>query len=335
MEEKIKIYITKETMNILLKDMELFEFYKKDGTLNKNDFINTLIVNYYERYHQSNQQLYDQIKSTLCAKSHCEDYEINDVAYDILQLVEVKANRLESAKYDTLLSLKPTKKSSSVINYIQQCLLQGSTMSNYFRNMFTSYSLLPQDKREQIIFKEVYEQLKEAIALKRKIYFTTTNNATKHIISPYALSNSKEELFNYLLAEYDDKAYSFRISRITKVVILNEESKISNDVKRVLDKMMQYGPQFAITQEQEICVELTERGMQMFKRVYLHRPKPVRIEGNRYYFECSTNQIFQYFFRYGKHAYVVSPRGMQDEMERNYHMALRMYQRRKHSKDVQ
>ena len=142
-------------------------------------------------------------------------------------------------------------------------------------------------------------------------------------------------MFNYLLAEYDDKAYSFRISRITQVVMLNEECKISNDIKRILDKMVLYGPQFAISKEQEICVELTERGMMMFKKVYLHRPKPIRIEGNRYYFECSSNQIFQYFCRNGKHAFIVSPKELQDEMERNYHMALRMYQRRKHSKDVQ
>ena len=37
MEEKIKIYIPESINNILLKDMERFEFFKKDGSFNKND----------------------------------------------------------------------------------------------------------------------------------------------------------------------------------------------------------------------------------------------------------------------------------------------------------
>ena len=44
MEEKIKIYIPESVNNILLKDMERFEFFKKDSSLNKNEFYNTLFV---------------------------------------------------------------------------------------------------------------------------------------------------------------------------------------------------------------------------------------------------------------------------------------------------
>ena len=48
--KKIKIYISKSTADILNKDAELFEFFKQNGTVNRNAFLNTLIVNYIDRY---------------------------------------------------------------------------------------------------------------------------------------------------------------------------------------------------------------------------------------------------------------------------------------------
>ena len=65
MEEKIKIYISKDVHEILLKDMELFEFYKKNQTLNKNDFMNTLIMNYHETYQKRCSDLYQHISMKL------------------------------------------------------------------------------------------------------------------------------------------------------------------------------------------------------------------------------------------------------------------------------
>ena len=62
MEEKIKIYIPESINNILLKDMERFEFFKKDGSFNKNEFYNTLIMNYYEQYQNQQSDLFNHIK---------------------------------------------------------------------------------------------------------------------------------------------------------------------------------------------------------------------------------------------------------------------------------
>ena len=57
MQEKIKIYLPNDIYQIILKDMELFEFYKKDGSLNRNEFLNKLITNYYEIYSLNNEKL--------------------------------------------------------------------------------------------------------------------------------------------------------------------------------------------------------------------------------------------------------------------------------------
>lgn len=330
MEEKIKIYISKEVNDILLKDMELFEFYKKDQTLNKNDFINTLIMNYHETYQKKCSDLYNHIYNKLNEEANLD---VSYIAHHLVHTIESTNYHANNVKFDIPISIKPTKRSSKTINYIQQCYLEGTTISNYFRNLFASYTSLPKDKRERIIFKEQVEKIEEAIQRKCKIYFTTIHNPEKHIASPYALSRSKEELFNYLLVEYKERPFSFRLSRINQVVILNEATSFSSNNLKFLEKMKRNGPQFAHETESEICVRLTDRGKEMFKKMYLHRPTPIRIEDDYYYFDCSKNQIIQYFYRFGRYAFVESPRSIAEEMLSNYQIAARAYRKNLNHKE--
>ena len=331
MEEKIKIYISKDANDILLKDMELFEFYKKDNTLNKNDFINTLIMNYHETYQKKCTDLYNHIINELNEETNHIDTSY--IAHHLVHTIESTNYHASNVKFDIPISIKPTKRSSKTINYIQQCYLEGTTISNYFRNLFASYTSLPKDRRERIIFKEQCEKIEEAIQRKCKIYFTTVHNPEKHIASPFALSRSKEELFNYLLAEYKNRPFSFRLSRINQVVILNEASSFSTSNLTFLEKMKKYGPQFAYEKETEICVRLTDRGKEMFKKMYLHRPTPICIEDDCYYFDCSRNQITQYFFRFGKYAFVESPKDIAEEMLTRYQAAARTYRKYLNTKE--
>ena len=50
MTEKYKIYLSEETKTRLINDAELFEFTKKDGSVNLNAFLKALIINYFEQY---------------------------------------------------------------------------------------------------------------------------------------------------------------------------------------------------------------------------------------------------------------------------------------------
>ncbi|MBO5102887.1 MAG: hypothetical protein J6C13_02215, partial [Clostridia bacterium] len=62
--EKIKIYVTKRVADILQKDTENFDFFKKDGiTPNKNAFLTTLILNYFEEYQQKQEKINSLLKN--------------------------------------------------------------------------------------------------------------------------------------------------------------------------------------------------------------------------------------------------------------------------------
>ena len=53
MDEKIKISLSKNTLDVLKKDCVDFKIVKENGQPNMNAFINTLIVNFYEAFSAS------------------------------------------------------------------------------------------------------------------------------------------------------------------------------------------------------------------------------------------------------------------------------------------
>ena len=329
MEDKIKVYIPETVEAILLKDMELFEFYKKDGTLNRNDFYNSLIANYYEVYHEQNSDIFDHIQAVIAEHSSLSGYQIREIASDIQMYVETKRNQLEGSKSEVTVSVKPTRHTAGIFRFIESYHIRGTSMSGYFRGMLASYALLPQDKRERIIFKDTVETIEEAVASRRKVYFTTTQSDSMHIVSPYTISNSKEELFNYLVGEYKGRPYSFRLCRLRKVIILSEEASFGEGVEAVLERMSRYAPQFAYrdTSMPEVKVRLSERGKELLKKIYLHRPRCTRQEGDLYWFSCAPGQAMQYFTRFGRHALVLEPADLRGEMTRYYAMADKAYRK--------
>jgi hypothetical protein len=328
MEEKIKIYIPESVNRILMKDMERFEFYKRDGSLNRNEFYNNLIVNYYEQFEEDQSAIFSHVQDSIRQRNGMKEQDISDIAADILHYVDKRTYQLDGEKFDTAIAMKPTKKSADDIGYIQDCLLGNSTLSSYFRKMFASYALLPQDRREMIVFRQNFDLVNEAIEKDRKIYFTTVNSDAAHIVSPYRIANSKEELFNYLLCTYNGSPYSFRMSRIKQVKILNEARDLSEPFIEVFDAMAEHGPQYSYEMKklhQPIKVKLGERGRKLYRSMYLHRPQYFKVEGDVYWFDCPRSQAFQYFSRLGGNALVLEPEDLREDIHRFFVRAERRY----------
>lgn len=325
MEEKIKVNISIEVENILTKDMELFEFFKPNGKINKNSFFTTLINNYYEIY--SNEE--NELSKTIYEFISTYIVQQNDISKDLARLIMNKRNVFENDNNNISISIKPTKKSKIAFEYINDYLLRDISISAYYRQMFSSYCSKPQNIREQIIFKQNYHLVSKAIKENKAIYFTTTNGG-KYEVSPYKLVSSNEEMFNYLLAQNNknEQPNNFRLSRINNVSILNKDLRISDNSILLLNKMIEFGPQYSIKdlELEPIIVELSESGINMFKTSYVNRPKPIKIESNIYTFGCSYQQAFQYFSRFGSHATIISPNKLLKQMKQFYKTAYKHYE---------
>ena len=313
--EKIKIYVTKRIAEILEKDAETFEFIKKDGiTPNKNAFLTTLIINYWEIFRDRQNKFNNIVKDAILSNISLSSEKVEQLSYDIANKInrESASDLLEN--FNQLVSLKPTKESKHIIDYIESYLLEGNSLSEYFRNMFFSYTQLPQDMREKIIFKTQYNTISDAIKNGNKIFITTrSDKGSKLEIAPYAFSRSKEEMHIYLLYEIAHFCRSIKLSKINSVVILNSKSSFNKKVIDLFAKMNTYGPQFFYNfDEQDVVIKLTKRGIQLFHKMYVHRPIPYSIDKDIYTFKCSHTQIIQYFSRFGGDVEILSPKSIHE-----------------------
>lgn len=185
--------------------------------------------------------------------------------------------------------------------------------------MFASYSALPQDKRELIIFKQQYDAINKAIKEKKRVFITTRKGFNHKIeCAPYGVATSKEELHCYVLTA-NKSCSPIRLSRIASVTQIAIDAEFTQSQIETFEKMKTYGPQFIYTpNESEVLVELTAKGIDKFKKIFVHRPIPVKVENNYYYFNCSHSQIIQYFVRLGADAKIIYPQSVRDEVY-NFH----------------
>lgn len=328
--EKIKIYVTERIANILEKDAEGFEFFKKDGrTVNKNALLTNLIVNYHNSFTQQQSELLIFLKSKISSSADVNGKTLNELCFDLCEKLNERSAAPNGEKFDKLVSLKPTKESEPIIDYIERYCLSGRTLSEYFRSMFASYAALPQDKRELIIFKRQYEAVVKAIKEKKRVFITTRWGFNQKIdCAPFDVANSKEELHCYVLVA-TKSCNPIRLSRIVSVTPLAINAEFTQKQIEMFGKMKTYGPQFIYgPDEEEVLVELTAKGIDKFKKIYVHRPVPDRVENNYYYFNCSHSQIVQYFVRLGADAKIVYPQRVRDEVYNFHRRALDRYSKK-------
>ena len=325
--DKIKIYVTKTIAALLERDADNFEFHKSDGvSINKNAFLTALIINYQDDFTTRQQNLYSKIEDVLNA-TRLTQSEVSTITTLICEGVNREITASPTEKFDGLISYKPTKESTPIIDYAENYLLNGSSLSEFYRNMFTSYASLPQDKREEIIFRNVVTKLNQAINEGKKVFISTINNTSKpQELEPYAISRSKEELHVYLLAKSGNFRIPIRISRIQSVTILNSNSYFTNEDELFFNKMQAYGPQFSYSKNDPVIkVKLSKVGVKKYQRFYVHRPIPSNIEGDVYTFNCSQDQVIQYFSKFGSDAFILSPVDTREKVMRFYSKALKYY----------
>ena len=328
--EKIKIYVTERIANILEKDAEGFEFLKKDRrTLNKNALLTKLIINYHNSFTQQQNELLTFFKSKINSTVDVKERVLNDLCFDLCEKLNEKSASPNGEKFDKLVSLKPTKESQPIIEYIERYCLTGRSLSEYFRSMLASYASLPQDKRELIIFKEQYEAITKAIKEKKRVFVTMQWDIDKKLdCAPYEIAHSKEELHCYILVATKG-CVPLRLSRVVSVTQLSADAEFTQSQIELFEKMKTYGPQFIYKpSDREVLVELTAKGIEKYKKIYVHRPMPFKIDNNHYYFNCANMQVIQYFVRFGEDAKIIYPQKVRDEVYNFHRRALDRYQKK-------
>ena len=324
MDEKIKISLSKNTLDVLKKDCADFKVIKENGQPNMNAFINTLIVNFYETFSANEETLHEDIKNAL---SIVPDYYKEKVFQDVVKVFAKKSEYMNTKKDTTTFSFKPTKISEKALLYVEHVLLQSESLSSFYRRMFHAYTQKTKNEREKIIHKENFELLQKAITRGVQVCVQLQSGIVINNLSVYSISPAKDELFNYVLA-YDNKHnVTMRLATVKTVSLLSVSSNIPEENKILFERQIACAAQYPMynTDNELIKVQLTEKGKRLFEKIYLYRPTPVSIEGDIYTFNCSANQLLYYFERFGESALILSPKKLGIFMRNYYYFALKKY----------
>ncbi len=335
--EKINIYVPEHIGTTLDKDASMFEIYKKDGrTINRNRFLSMLIIGYYNTYIAECQDTKAKVITELINQGVKKE-ESGIIAESIVNNVFLPEVPSRKGKNPSKLSLKPTKETEGLILNIMNNLSGNDFISQYFCRMLMSYCRKSFYERERIIFRDNYDLLTDACDMNKPITFSTIWNPKRmHTVIPYRLAVGHDELFNYLLcAEIDretckEEARAYRLNRITRINYSRMNNHISDETLGYLNRMLRYGPQFMINDDEESCVKLSDSGRRNFSRIYFGRPFEDRIEekpdGHYYYFKGSKDQVFLYFRRFGADAEIISPDTLRERMAKFHMEAFGRYQ---------
>ena len=326
MTEKYKIYLSDDTRSRLINDAELFEFTKKDESVNLNSFLKTLIVNYFDRYRHDSENLLSNIKQDLTGMTSISDKDAALLANKIVSTY-IKADNLQSGK-NSALTLTVSGSSYDILKIIENNMLKDTSLSQYLKDMFNSYLSIPRSERETIIFKDTYEDISKALKEHRILSFTSTSsdvNKAFHV-EPYMIAPSKEEQCNYLLCRDINSRTprTFRISRLRSVFVTPDAFSVDPDIQKELQEKAIRSPH-SVSSTVQAVVRLNKYGVKKFKVITKNRPVVSKIEGDLYYFDWPELQLEEYFQRFGKDALVIKPMSLKEKIKKFYYYGLREY----------
>lgn len=327
MTEKYKIYIPEDMKSRLMNDAELFEFFKKDGSINLNAFLKELLVNYFDEYRSRKAKLLETILSDLNRFPSVSSTDAETIADKIINTY-MKSDKYRSER-NVAITLTVSGRSLDVMKSIENNLLSDTSLSQYINDFFSSYLSIARNDREMIIFRDNFDTLNNAIRSKKIITFSTTSAKDQvFTIKPYLIAASKEEQCNYLLCTDVERSipHTYRVSRLT-ALYTTPDSFIPNgeDQQKLLD-IARKNPQ-STSKNIDAVVRLTDRGVHKFRMIVKGRPDVLRKEGNTYYFNWPKRALEDYFRRFGYDAIIISPEECRESMKYFYGRALDAYNR--------
>jgi len=337
--EKLLVYIPLEIKEKLDSDARLFEIFKSDGeTINRNRFINLLILGYYSDYASEVKNNTDKIKEEIQSLDLSEDISLSLTSKLMDRLFYPEITKQKGIHLERL-AIKPTKDTIAIITDAENNLNSNESLSWHFCKMIMDYCKKPITQRERIIFKNNYELLSLACKNKRPVLFTTIwNKNVSHRVLPYKIIVGSDELFNYLYCQEVNPLTNlpetrvYRLNRITgicNIAKINQES-FDMDVLKHLILMEKYKSIFAINNDETACIKLSSQGELSFRRMYYGRPEYYKKESNKdyslYYFDCSIEQLYLYFRRFeSNNSTVIYPESLKNKIIKFHEDSLKNY----------
>ena len=339
-ENKLRIPLSAYAAQIIENDC--LAFSQKKTTL-----INSVIINYYQ-YATCSISL--RLKDFRNELKDCFSKETTSEEF-IEGLVDARAKKLSAfysqkrpAEVNWQITLnKRVKEFLTQDTYTCEERYYGQRPGRYVRSLLEEYAQLPYYRREEIVYKEIFDSIN--IGIKGLYILNLTNVKGSHIsIRPYSIETDPLSMYHYLVgysipstdlsdeseAKYPAQVLSIRISRLVNAEIQYFQSgKISDsEALQIKKELQQKSVQFVSGKSSDIKVRLTDAGIRKYETQLHLRPNTIGkdpYDDHIYFFECTEAQILYYFFSFGKDAMIIEPRSLSEKFSIDYKEALQQY----------
>ena len=343
-EQKIRISISESALVTISEDMDVF------GISRTATFINIVFSNFWKEAKSSISLYLLQRELELSALFANAGLDDNSKRLAINQLLRVeKQNILE--EITKFKGLRATSKlyhinDDNIKILVEDCDEEKfySRPGQYIRSIIEEYCSLPFIKREQIFRKQIYDTIEEACSKRRILKIKANYNGQIQLfyVYPYKIVPDSFHTQSYLVCyshkEGEDEknkiVASFSMARINPPTMLGKTFYLNKkEIHYIEDCITNYSPAYLIGKPELISVKLTERGKRSYQSRLYSRPEKIEqlSSDNIYVFECTQQQIFNYFFPFGVEAEIISPIELRNRFMNTHEKAITLYLSKEHN----
>ena len=337
-EQKIRIALSDRAKLTMAEDMIVF------GTPKSTTFVNTVFANY-KNEAKSSISLYLQQREIELDRLFTEaklDAINKKIAIDLILSVEQKEIQSKISEYS---NTKGESKVYHINDNNVEYLLENCDEEQYYsrpglyiRSIIEEYCSLPFIKRERIYRRGIYETIERACIEKRilKIKANYYGKNQLFYVYPYKIVPDPFHTQAYLVCysrkseeeECDKIVASFSMARISSPIMLTKTFHLNKEeVANIESQIANYSPAYLIGQPEHIHVRLTKKGKQSYQSRLYSRPEKIDLlsSDDVYVFNCTQQQIFNYFFSFGADAEIISPEYLRNRFRNTHLKALEKY----------
>lgn len=341
-EHKVRIALSYRARIVMSEDMDVF------GEKKESSFINTVFYNFKDKAKSSISLYLQQRELELGQLFSDSELDEESKRISIKQILSAEENQILKK-----LSEYKTAKGESKLYHInddnyeylsENCEEEryyNHRPSLYIRSVIEEYCSLPFIKRERIYRQAIYNTIEQACQEKRimKIKANYYGKDQLFYVYPYKILPDAFHTQSYLVcysrkaeeSEKDKIVASFSMARINPPTILTKRFHLSKpEIANIESQISKHSVAYLVGKPEQIKVKLTEKGKQSYQSRLYSRPEKIESiktpsNDEIYVFHCTPQQIFNYFFSFGKEAEIISPEHLRNRFRNTYEHALHVY----------